>query len=40
VILVALGHQKEAMEQDNALEGLDKNLWKKLKQMIDSRFKG
>jgi tetratricopeptide (TPR) repeat protein len=40
VIFVALGHQKEAMEQDNALEGLDKNLWKKLKQMIDSRFKG
>jgi tetratricopeptide (TPR) repeat protein len=40
VIFVALGKQKEAVEQDNALEGLDKNLWKKLKQMIDSRFKG
>jgi tetratricopeptide (TPR) repeat protein len=40
VIFVALGQQKEAVEQDHTLEGLDKNLWKKLKQMIDSRFKG
>lgn len=40
VIFVALGQQKEAVEQDKALEGLDKDLWKRLKQMIDSRFKG
>ena len=39
VIFVALGQQKDAVEQANALEDLDKSLWKKLKQMIDSRFK-
>ena len=40
VIFVALGQQKEALEQGKVLEGLDKNLWKKLKQMIGARFKG
>jgi len=40
VIFVALGQQKEAVEQGDALKALDKNLWKKLQEMIDSRFKG
>ena len=39
VVFVAIGQKAEAMEQYSALENLDPKLAKKLKEMIESRFK-
>jgi tetratricopeptide (TPR) repeat protein len=39
VIFVAVGNQEEAMKQYTALTVLDKNLAKKLKEMISAKFK-